>query len=74
MTQVQTYVFVYLDGEAVPAGLLRLTSESRASFATFAYGAVISRPRHLPARNRAERQCQRALGALSYVVIIFSVQ
>jgi serine/threonine-protein kinase HipA len=38
MADIETFVFVYLDGVAVPAGLLRLHSEPRASYATFAYG------------------------------------
>lgn len=38
MADTETYVFIYLDGIAVPAGLLRLHSEPRANYATFAYG------------------------------------
>lgn len=38
MATVRTYVFVYLAGEPVPAGLLTMTDEPRNRFATFAYG------------------------------------
>lgn len=38
MPSVSTIVFVYLPGGPVPAGRLTMTSEPRASFATFAYG------------------------------------
>ena len=38
MARALTYVFVYLSGRPVPAGRLDMTEESRAQFATFAYG------------------------------------
>ncbi|KRC80892.1 type II toxin-antitoxin system HipA family toxin [Sphingomonas sp. Root241] len=45
----RTYVFVYRNEGFVPAGLLDLTQDGRASFATFAYGdRYLERPDRIP--------------------------
>lgn len=45
MTETKIYVFVHLATEFVPAGLLDVSSDGRASFATFAYGnRYLTRP------------------------------
>ena len=49
MPTVRTYVFVYLAGEPVPAGLLAMADEPRNKFATFAYGRrYLARPDRIP--------------------------
>lgn len=49
MPTVSTIVFMHLPGGPVPAGRLTMTSEPRASFATFAYGRrYLERPDRAP--------------------------
>lgn len=49
MPSVSTIVFIHLAGGPVPAGRLTMTSEPRASFATFAYGRrYLERPDRVP--------------------------
>jgi serine/threonine-protein kinase HipA len=49
MPTVSTIVFMHLPGGPVPAGWLTMTSEPRASFATFAYGRrYLERPDRAP--------------------------
>ncbi|MGO4123846.1 type II toxin-antitoxin system HipA family toxin [Inquilinus sp. YAF38] len=49
MPSTTTIVFMHLPGGPVPAGRLTMTSEPRASFATFAYGRrYLERPDRIP--------------------------
>ena len=49
MTVARTYVFVHFPEGPVPAGLLVMTEEPRAAFATFAYGRrYLERPDRIP--------------------------
>lgn len=49
MTVARTYVFVHFPEGPVPAGLLVMTEEPRAAFATFAYGRrYLARPNRIP--------------------------